>query len=84
MHSSEKIQEEKAEDEQVTPLGIGFAKAGEMGYGMSASLVTKPGSDDTIIRVKVATGSGSETIDVNLSSFDPKNATPVEMFAYCQ
>lgn len=84
VHSSEKIQEEKAEDEQVTPLGIGFAKAGEMGYGMSASLVTKPGSDDTIIRVKVATGSGSETIDVNLSSFDPKNATPVEMFAYCQ
>ena len=84
VHSSEKIKEEKAEDEQVTPLGIGFAKAGEMGYGMSASLVTKPGSDDTIIRVKVATGSGSETIDVNLSNFDPKNATPVEMFAYCQ
>ena len=66
VHSSEKIQEEKAEDEQVTPLGIGFAKAGEMGYGMSASLVTKPGNDDTIIRVKVATGNGSETIDVNL------------------
>ena len=84
VHSSEKIQEEKAEDEQVTPLGIGFAKAGEMGYGMSASLVTKPGNDDTIIRVKVATGNGSETIDVNLSNFDPKNATPVEMFAYCQ
>ena len=84
VHSSEKIQEEKAEDEQVTPLGIGFAKAGEMGYGMSASLVTKPGSDDTIIRVKLATGSGSKTIDVNLSKFDPKNATPVEMFAYCQ
>jgi hypothetical protein len=84
VHSSEKIQEEKAEDEQVTPLGIGFAKAGEIGYGMSASLVTKPGNDDTIIRVKVATGSGSETIDVNLSNFDPKNATPVEMFAYCQ
>ena len=84
VHSSEKLQEEKAESEQITPLGIGFANAGHMGYGMSASLVTKPGSDDTIIRVKVATGSGDEVIDVNLSEFDPKNATPVEMFAYCQ
>ena len=55
-----------------------------MGYGMSASLVEKPGCDDTIIRVKLATGSGNEIIDVNLSDFDPKNATPVEMFAYCQ
>ena len=84
VHSSEKLQEEKAESEQITPLGIGFANAGHMGYGMSASLVTKPGSDDTIIRVKVATGSGDEVIDVNLSEFDPKDATPVEMFAYCQ
>lgn len=84
VHSSEKLQEEKAEDEQVSPLGFGFANAGKMGYGMSASLVTKPGSDDTIIRVKVATGSGEEVIDVDLSKVDPKNATPVEMFAYCQ
>ena len=51
---------------------------------MSAALVEKPGCDDTIIRVKLATGSGDEVIDVNLSNFDPKNATPVEMFAYCQ
>ena len=55
-----------------------------MGYGMSASLVTKPGSDDTIVRVKVATGGKDEYVDVNLSEFDPKNATAVEMFAYCE
>lgn len=74
----------KTKEEQVTPLGIGFANAGSMGYGLYASLVTKPGCDDTIIRVKIATGSDSEFIDVNLSNFDPKKATAVEMFAYCQ
>ncbi len=82
--SSESITEETEPEEVVTPLGIGFAKAGMMGYGMSAALVEKPGCDDTIIRVKIATGSGDETVDVNLSKFDPKNATPIEMFAYCQ
>ena len=82
--SSEKITEEKEPEEVVTPLGFGFANAGMMGYGMSASLVEKPGCDDTIVRVKIATGSGNEEIDVNLSKFDPKNATAVEMFAYCQ
>ena len=51
---------------------------------MSAALVEKPGCDDTIIRVRLSTGSGTEELDVNLSEFDPKNATPVEMFAYCQ
>lgn len=82
--SSEKIKEEAEPEEIVTSLGFGFANAGMMGYGMSAALVEKPGCDDTIIRVKLATGSGNETIDVNLSDFDPTNATPVEMFAYCQ
>lgn len=82
--SSEKVSETTEAEETVTPLGFGFANAGMMGYGMSASLVEKPGCDDTIIRVKLATGSGNEIIDVNLSDFDPKNATPVEMFAYCQ
>ena len=82
--SSEKIAEEKELEEVVTPLGFGFANAGMMGYGMSAALVEKPGLDDTIVRVKIATGSGNEEIDVNLSKFDPKNATAVEMFAYCQ
>ena len=82
--SSENVTEEKAPEEVVTPLGIGFANAGMMGYGMSAALVERAGSDDTIIRVKISTGSGTEEIDVNLSDFNPKNATPVEMFAYCQ
>lgn len=82
--SSEKITEEVESEEIVTPLGFGFANAGMMGYGMSASLVEKPGLDDTIVRVKIATGSGSEEIDVNLSEFDPSRATAVEMFAYCQ
>ena len=82
--SSEKVSETTEPEERVTPLGFGFANAGMMGYGMSAALVEKPGYDDTIIRVKLATGSGDEVIDVNLSNFDPKNATPVEMFAYCQ
>lgn len=82
--SSEKVSETTEPEERVTPLGFGFANAGMMGYGMSAALVEKTGCDDTIIRVKLATGSGDEVIDVNLSNFDPKNATPVEMFAYCQ
>ena len=71
-------------EETLTQLGFGFANAGNMGYGMSAALVEKAGCDDTIIRVKLSTGSGTETIDVNLSNFDPKNATAVEMFAYCK
>ena len=84
--SSEKVSETTEPEETVTPLGFGFANAGMMGYGMSASLVEKPGCDDTIIRVKLATGSGNEIIDVNLSDFDPKttdylnNANPVETF----
>lgn len=82
--SSEKLKEETEEDERITPLGIGFANAGSMGYGMSASLVEKQGCDDIIVRVKIATGNGSESVEVNLSKFDPKNATAVEMFAYCQ
>ncbi len=71
--------------EELTPLGMGFAIAGGMGYGMSASLATTNAADDVIVRVNVAKGGGSnESIDVNLSKFDPKNATAVEMFAYCQ
>lgn len=82
--SSDKITEKTEPEEVVTPLGMGFANAGHMGYGMSAALVERPDCDDTIIRVKIATGKGDEVIDVNLSNFDPRNATPVEMFAYCQ
>ena len=82
--SSEQITEEAEPEETVTPLGFGFANAGMVGYGMSAALVEKPGCDDVVVRVKIATGSGDETVDVNLSKFDPKSATAVEMFAYCQ
>ena len=67
--------------EELKPLGMGFANAGSNGYGMSASQVITPDTDDIIVRVKVA---GGETTDVNLSKFDEKSATAVEMFAYCQ
>lgn len=67
--------------EELKPLGMGFANAGSNGYGMSASQVITPNSDDIIVRVKVA---GGGTTDVNLSKFDEKSATAVEMFAYCQ
>ncbi len=74
------ISDEK-KTETVTPLGIGFANAGSMGYGMAASLVSFVGSSDVIVRVRVATG---EDIDVEMAHFDPKNATAVEMFAFCE
>lgn len=82
--SDESVPKENGSEEIITPIGFGFANAGSMGYGMSAALVEKPGNDDIIIRVKIATGSGNETVDVNLSEIDPKNATGIEMFAYCQ
>lgn len=65
--------------------GFGMALAGNMGYGMKASLVSTGSTDDVIVRVKLATGGGNyESVDVNLSEFNPRNATAVEMFAYCQ
>lgn len=72
-------------DAESTPLGIGVALAGNMGYGMAASLVSSNTTDDVIVRVKLAKGGGNyESVDVNLSEFNPRNATAVEMFAYCQ
>lgn len=65
--------------------GIGVALAGNMGYGMSASLVSSNSTDDVIVCVKLAKGGGNyESVDVNLSEFNPRNATAVEMLAYCQ
>ena len=49
-------------------------------YVMTASEVIKPGSDDKIVRVHVH----DHDIDVNVDEVDPKNATVIEMFAYCQ
>ena len=67
--------------ETLMPLGIGFANAGAMGYGMAASLISFVDSGDVIVRVRVATG---EDIDVDMAHFDPRNATVVEMFAFCE
>ena len=79
------ITQNSSPEAELTSLGIGFALAGNMGYGMSAFLVTSDSDDDVIVRVKVAKGGGNnEEVDVNLSEFDPKSATAVEMFAYCQ
>ncbi len=72
-------------DEENHLPGFGMALAGNMGYGMKASLVSTGSTDDVIVRVKLATGGGNyESVDVNLSEFNPRNATAVEMFAYCQ
>ena len=72
------------EDEQkeiVTPLsGMGTLPVGNMTYVMTASEVFKPGSDEKIVRVHVH----DHDIDVNVDEVDPKNATVIEMFAYCQ
>ena len=70
---------------QYKSLGIGFLNVGDTGYGMRATQIINPDSEDTIIRVSVALG-GNEfrDYDVNLSKIDPSNASAVEMFAYCQ
>lgn len=72
--------------EQTVPLGMGMVLVGgNRGYGMTAEQVIRADSDDTIVRVKVAQGQGrSETYEVNLSKVNPRNATAIEMFAYCQ
>ena len=68
-------------EETVTPLnGMGTLSVGNMRYVMTASEVFKPGSDDAIVRVHV----GDQDIDVNIDEVDPKHASAVEMFAYCQ
>ena len=68
-------------DEVVTPLGgMSSIPVGNMSYVMTASEVFKPGLDNPIVRVHV----GGKDIDVNINEVDPKNASAVEMFAYCQ
>ncbi len=68
------------------PLGFGFVLTkNSMGYGMSAELVNDPRSEETMVRVKVAMGGGaSKTYEVNINEVDPRSATAIEMFAYCQ
>lgn len=68
-------------EETVTPLnGMGTLSVGNMRYVMTASEVFKLGSDDAIVRVHV----GDQDIDVNINEVDPKHASAVEMFAFCQ
>lgn len=74
---------DKEEDQKeiVTPLnGMSSIPVGNMSYVMTASEVFKPGSEEAIVRVHV----GGKDIDVNINDVDPKNASAVEMFAYCQ
>ena len=74
---------DKADDQKeiVSPIiGMSSIPVGNMSYVMTASEVFKPGSDEAIVRVHV----GGKDIDVNINDVDPKNASAVEMFAYCQ
>lgn len=74
-----------AGQEQLRSLGIGFLFIGDMGMGMSANEIVNGDSEDVIVRVKVAKGEDSfESFDVNLSEVNPKNASAIEMFAFCQ
>lgn len=68
--------------EYVTPLrGIGSIPVGNnTSHMVMASEVFREGCDDPIVRVHL----GGRDIDVNISEVDPKNATIIEMFAYCQ
>ncbi len=70
---------------QYKSLGIGFLNVGDTGYGMRATQIINPDSEDMIVRVSIALG-GNEfrDYDVNLSKIDSSNASAVEMFAYCQ
>lgn len=70
---------------QYKSLGIGFLNVGDIGYGMRATQIVNPDSENTIIRVSIALGGNEfKNYDVNLSGIDPSNASAVEMFAYCQ
>lgn len=70
---------------QYKSLGIGFLNVGDTGYGMRATQIINPDSEDTIVRVSIALGGNKfRDYDVNLSGIDPSNASAVEMFAYCQ
>ena len=67
--------------EIVTPIiGMSSIPVGNMSYVMTASEVFKPGSEEHIVSVHV----GGKDIDVNIKEVDPKNASAVEMFAYCE
>ncbi len=81
--SLDTVVEEPAEL-QTKDLGFGFVLSPESAFGMTATQIINPDSDDVIVRVKMSEASGGETFDVNISEVDPRNATAIEMFAYCQ
>lgn len=66
---------------QEKDLGMGFVLTPGMGHGMTATQLINEDIDDVIVRVNISNGSA---YDVNLSEVDPRNATAIEMFAYCQ
>lgn len=74
---------EEPKTEQLESLGIGFLFVGSMGYGMSASEVV--GADSPTVRVKLTFGqSDTDSYDIDLSKVNPRKATAIEIFAYCQ
>lgn len=80
-----KAEDEPAQDVKMKNLGVGFLFVGGVGLGMSAGQIISDDSEDVIVRVKIAVGEGKcETVDVNLSEVDVRNASAVEMFAFCQ
>ena len=81
--SLDTVAEEPAEL-QTKDLGFGFVLSPGSAFGMTATQIINPDSDDVIVRVKMSEASGGETFDVNISEVDPRNATAIEMFAYCQ
>lgn len=81
--SLDTVVEESAEL-QTKDLGFGFVLSPGSAFGMTATQIINPDSDDVIVRVKMSEASGGETFDVNISEVDPRNATAIEMFAYCQ
>ena len=81
--SLDTVVEESAEL-QTKDLGFGFVLSPGSAFGMTATQIINPDSDDVIGRVKMSEASGGETFDVNISEVDPRNATAIEMFAYCQ
>ena len=81
--SLDTVVEESAEL-QTKDLGFGFVLSPGSAFGMTATQIINPDSDDVIVRVKMSEASGGETFDVNISEVDPRSATAIEMFAYCQ
>ena len=62
-------------------LGIGFLFIHDVGMGLSAKLL--PGTDSKSTLVQVTTARG-ESVTLDVDQIDPRNASAIEMFAFCQ